>query len=202
MIPSYSFTSEPQELEENEILENNLLEDEVGEDDAHQRSIHQFHQEKQMCYFEHESGSLNLLDACRIKAQHEQEQANQDRRQLLRSSASSLQESQCGSISSLWTGSSYRSSYSRSSSAEMLDAEDVTINDTVQSIVSSSDSWEKVRNKIRDRNLVTSLGVIEVCLSSFQEEAVKLTKQRAAEAKKIEARLSKYSRFRRRLSLF
>jgi hypothetical protein len=207
MILNYSSTPKHQESEEN-TPEKSLLTRRwsspsggVAKDNNRQRSSSQVrthHQEEQVCYFEHEYGSLNLLDACKIKAQHEEEQVN--RRQLLRSSVSS-QESQCSNIS-LLTQKSRRSCYSRDSSIEILDAEDVTINDTVQSIVSSNDSWEKIRNQIRERKLVTSLGVIEVCLSSFQEEAVKLTEQRARKAKEAEARLSRYSRLRRRLSLF
>mmetsp|Transcript_22954 Transcript_22954/g.28160 ORF Transcript_22954/g.28160 Transcript_22954/m.28160 type:complete len:190 (+) Transcript_22954:187-756(+) len=83
-----------------------------------------------------------------------------------------------------------------------MQEQNVSLDDAVKRIVNNSESWGKVREKIRANKLVTSLGVNEVCLSYFQQEAEQIKKERIQEAKKAEAQLSKYSRLRRRLSLF
>ena len=81
--------------------------------------------------------------------------------------------------------------------------EDVGIDDIIRNIISNDVAWCKVREEIRNKNLVTSLGVIEACLSIFQEEALKLREQRVEEAKQAESQnMSKYSKLRKRLSIF
>ena len=141
--------------------------------------------------FEHESsGSINLLNACVIE-----QQQNNNRHSKLHFSGSSI-------------GSNPQRNYdfltesSESSDASDQMEEEITIDETIRSIVNSSDSWEKIREKIRAKNLVTSLGVFEVCLPSFQQEAHKLKEQRRIEAKKEETRISKCSSLLRRLSIF
>mmetsp|Transcript_4241 Transcript_4241/g.5205 ORF Transcript_4241/g.5205 Transcript_4241/m.5205 type:complete len:231 (-) Transcript_4241:112-804(-) len=143
------------------------------------------------------SGSLKLLNACRIRqAQHDQQKTNE------RKSSSYLTDA------AILTGSNQISPGVRDSSVAPPDQlqvqldKEITIDDAVKSIVNSSDSWAKVKERIRSRNLVTNQGVFEVCLSYFQEEVDRLKKERMDEARKAEAQLSKISRLRRRLSLF
>ena len=148
-------------------------------------------------YFEHESGSLNLLDACMIKQQ------NNERNQRRSSTVSSLRSSGT-SIGSKFQISNTLLSISTESTCKqsLLEDEKDSIEDAVKSIVNDSDSWHKIREKIRSENLITSLGVFEVCLSSFREQADKMKTERLNKEMKEEAQLSKYSKLRRRWSIF
>ena len=157
-----------------------------------------FKDEEDSHYFEYyESGPLKLLDAFKTKEAQDQQEQKSNEQKLARSIP----------IAGTNTNRDYPIlpvSSSMSSGVRDVQPQDqeITIDDAMKSIVKSSDSWAKVRERIRSRNLVTNQGVFEVCLSYCREEVDRLKKERIDEAAKAEAQLSKISRLRRRLSLF
>ncbi len=153
-----------------------------------------FEGEEESNYFSYyESGPLKLLDACRAKEAQDQQQKMNERKL-----------GRCLPVTGTHTNQLPILPNQISSGVRDVSPSDqeITIDDAVKSIVNSRDSWAKVRERIRSRNLVTNQGVFEVCLSYFQEEADRLQKERIDEARRAEAELSKISRLRRRLSLF
>eukprot|EP00551_Chaetoceros_affinis_P005666 CAMPEP_0203676734 /NCGR_PEP_ID=MMETSP0090-20130426/25578_1 /ASSEMBLY_ACC=CAM_ASM_001088 /TAXON_ID=426623 /ORGANISM="Chaetoceros affinis, Strain CCMP159" /LENGTH=121 /DNA_ID=CAMNT_0050543385 /DNA_START=34 /DNA_END=399 /DNA_ORIENTATION=+ len=87
--------------------------------------------------------------------------------------------------------------------SDQLDQEEeITIDDAMKSIANNSDSWAKVKERIRSRNLFTNEGVFEVCLPYFMEEVDRLKKDKMDSAKKAKMdslEISKISRLRKRL---
>lgn len=140
-------------------------------------------------YCEHDSGSLNLMDSC-IMSQHHQS-LTQDKNKKISETRKNNNASFLLDLKSF-----------DDSMILPHETEDVSIHDTAVSIINSNKSWEEMRKRIRAKNLVTSLGVIETCLSFFEEEAYKLQKKRIEEQRLARSQLPSISRFRRRLSLF
>lgn len=145
-------------------------------------------------HLEHDRGSLNLLDAC-MRAQHQNQGSSHDENnEYYRKTSTKNDNKKAIHISLL----------SRDyGSGDVSVDEDITIHDTIRSIVNCDKSWEKVRQEIRSQKLVTSLGVVEACLSVFQEEAQKLREKRLEQARQEQEAHpeSKYSRIRKRLSI-
>lgn len=158
-------------------------------------SIDDYNHEIKKCYPQHDNGSFNLLNACMMSKQY-QSGNGQDNNEYFRKLAPSTDKKKLH-ISLL------RDPYVVDGNGSIPNDEDVSLGDTVKSIVDSEEAWGKLREEIRSKNLVTSLGVIEACLTVFREEALKLKEKRLEEARKAEAIMtSKYSRIRRRLSIF
>ena len=169
-----------------------VIDDECSDEESGPCQTQNEEQQKSLeSHFEHESGSLNLLFMC-MNSQHYQSLATEDNK---KKNSEAMKSS----------NSSFFIDYDRKFK-NLIESphriEDVKLEDTVQHIINSKESWEGLRKQIRANKLVTSLGVFEACQSFFEDEAFKLKKKRIEEARVADAELTTITRIRRRLSMF
>lgn len=130
-------------------------------------------------------------------------QMEQDDRQSSQTSASSGNKLSNSFRNSLSTTISTEVPASMSTLHEQVsDEPGVTIKEAVKSIVDNDASWEHMRKELRQSKIVTSLGIYEVCNPYIQEKAEEIKKQRITEQKLVECQETKYSKLRRRLTMF
>jgi predicted metal-dependent peptidase len=79
---------------------------------------------------------------------------------------------------------------------------EVSINDTVRSIVDCEILWSEMQETIRASGAVTSLAVNEVCRAYIKDRQEQIRKERREEQKRQESNQNTFSKIAKRLSMF
>jgi hypothetical protein len=79
---------------------------------------------------------------------------------------------------------------------------EVSINDTVRSIVDCEILWSEMQETIRASGAVTSLAVNEVCRAYIQDRQERIRKERREEQKRQESNQNTFTKIAKRLSMF
>lgn len=119
-----------------------------------------------------------------------------------------LEQVDCASISELNPAiSNDEESSARSSNRskkKLPPEQEVSINETVMSIVGNDLSWHQIQQQMKDANVVTSLGMKEICEGILKTKATEIQNEKLEKAKRLEEEdknRGSLSRIRRRISM-